>query len=157
VEILRDVSEEDERSSSEEEEEEEEEEGDEEIESGESEEDQEVSKTKEEVEKEGHAKRQSNKLQTTSRIKCNGKTAGSSEKANVTITSIPLEIEKTRKKKREETTEEEEEDEDGQMKKDQSANKPTFTFGKSMVRDYSQPAKKYCRDKFLLGKAKIFI
>ena len=159
VEILHDVSEEDERSCSEEEEGSEE--GEEEIESGESEEEQEVPKAKK-VKKQGDEKRQSNKLQTTTRIKRNGKAAGSSAKTKVT-TSIPKDARKRKQEEMmaaavtpmEEEEEGEEEENDDQTKKDQSSpNKPTITFGKSMVRDYSQPAKRYCRDKFLLGNAK---
>jgi len=147
------VSEEDEASSEEEERSSEEEE-EEEIESDEAEEDQKVSKGGEEEEKERSKKHKLNKLQTP-RVHRNGKTTGSYAKPKVTnlptptLSPIVKEIVKGKKRNRDKTAEDEEEEEE--EKKDGQTNKPTFNFGKSMVRDFSQPAKKYSRDKFMLG------
>ena len=141
------MSEEDEASSEEEERSLEEEE---EIESDEAEEDQKVSKGGEEEEKERSKKHKLNKLQTP-RVHRNGKTTGSYAKSKVTNLPTPpivKEIVKGKKRSRDKTAEDEEEEEE---KKDGQPNKPTFNFGKSMVRDFSQPAKKYSRDKFMLG------
>lgn len=153
------MSEEDERSS----EEEERSEAEEEVQSDEGEEgSEEVSKGEEEGKKERTkkaAKHQFAKLPTPARPNSHGKTTGSFVKQKISLKDVILSkaaVAKRDLKRKIELEEEEEEEEEEEptveIKIDSKTNKPTITFGKSTVRDYSQPAKKYSRDKFLLGK-----
>jgi hypothetical protein len=136
--------EEEEEESEEEEEDEETEinEGEAEINEGEAEEgkSKEVSSPQEQDKEKEHVKKcKSAQLQVTIGIKRNGKATGSAARQKVTPITGENETKNLKRKK-----------------EDKSAtNTPTITFSKSTVRDYSQPAKKYCRDKFLLGELKL--
>ena len=144
LEELLDVSEEDEATTEEEEEGSEEEE---EVESDQPEEDKEIF-SQETTKSIPLKKRKFAKLQTSSRNKRDGKAAGAAKKQKMTPPT-PIPVPKEVEKKKCENLKQDEivGEDDGK-----ASNAPTITFGKSTIRDYSQPMKKFIRDKFLLGK-----
>ncbi len=159
------MSEEDEGSSEEEERSETEEED--EVPSDEEEEAAKIPEKKgKEAGKEQDKKRQSAQLPTKTGINGNGPTARAVKKP-VTLKKAlkrmvlnPVkESERIGKKKKREAAEEEEEEDDAMETEEETEtvkggkpNKPTYSFGKNLVRDFSQPVKKYPRHKYLLGK-----